>query len=58
MPLLGCVDCNKVLSPTTEVCSGCQSQDPFGTKRREKRFKLVLLLMLILGVISVGVTNT
>lgn len=58
MPLLGCVDCNKALSPTTQVCSGCQSQDPFGSKRREKRMKICLLVIVMMGVITAGVSHT
>lgn len=58
MPLHGCVDCNKALSASTQVCSGCQSQDPFGNKRRERRVKIVLVIMVILGAITAGISNT
>lgn len=49
---LGCMHCHKVIDADASYCSGCQSTDPFGIKRRKDSWKLRLLLgsvMLVMG---------
>ncbi|GEM_PF-2773574 len=49
---MGCMHCHKVIDADASYCSGCQSTDPFGIKRRKDRWKLRLLLasvMLLMG---------
>ena len=58
MPLLGCVDCHKALSPNAKVCSGCQSQDPFGSKRRQVRLRAALIGIFFLGTASAAMSYT
>lgn len=53
MALIQCIDCGKNLSPTATDCNGCNSRDPFGSKRAEEKAKLTLTLI---GAIILGVT--
>lgn len=49
---MGCMHCHKVIDADASFCSGCQSTDPFGIKRRKDKWKLNLLLagvMVVMG---------
>lgn len=41
---MGCMHCHKVIDADASHCSGCQSTDPFGIRRRKEKWKLHCLL--------------
>lgn len=44
-----CIDCGRPLSPTAKSCSECDSTDPFGKERLNKKIYNSIRLILILG---------
>jgi ribosomal protein L40E len=50
--LRSCVDCDNQLSPTAQVCGKCNSTDPFGIKRADEKFKVIMLTIAILVFLS------
>lgn len=54
--LVPCVDCHRPISPTTKTCGSCNSTDPFGVERADRKLKTFLFLaMLALGLVTLGV---
>lgn len=51
MALVQCVDCGKSLSSTATDCNGCNSRDPFGSKRADQKVQMILMLI---GASAVG----
>lgn len=54
LKLKECIDCGKPLSRTAKVCNGCNSTDPFGSKRLNDKIHryivtFVILILLIIG---------
>lgn len=45
MALVQCVDCGKGLSSTATDCNGCNSRDPFGSKRAEQKMQMIFILI-------------
>lgn len=47
-----CVDCGNNLSPTATQCGQCNSTDPFGTRRAEEKFKLIMIGLIVVVVLA------
>ena len=48
-----CVDCRKLLSPTASSCGECNSTDPFGVRRAEQKFQLIMVIVALVAIVIV-----